>query len=415
LSAQLPEKLAPLFEPARYKVAYGGRGGAKSWGFARALLILGAAKPLRIMCAREIQNSIAESVHALLGDQVKALGLEGHYRVLQNEIRGVNGTEVTFRGLRQQNITSIKSFEGADICWVEEANAVTKRSWEILIPTIRKADSEIWVSFNPELDSDDTYQRFVANPPPGAIVIPIGYRDNPWFPKTLENERLHLQKTDAESYDNVWEGRPRTTVEGAIYKREIADLMQEQRVRSIPYDPKLKVHTVWDLGFNDAMTIIFVQRLQGELRLLDYIEDSHKTLAEYVAMIHERKWVWGSDWIPHDGEARDIKTGKSAHEVLRALGRDPKIVPKMDVEAGIKAARLVFPRCYFNRDKTQRLLDCLKRYRRSIPTTTNEPASPLHDEYSHGADAFRYLAVVADKLSNDDERKPLKLDMKGYA
>ncbi|HEX3156690.1 MAG TPA: PBSX family phage terminase large subunit, partial [Candidatus Angelobacter sp.] len=379
------------------------------------LLILGAAKPLRIMCAREIQNSIAESVHALLGDQVKALGLEGHYRVLQNEIRGVNGTEVTFRGLRQQNITSIKSFEGADICWVEEANAVTKRSWEILIPTIRKADSEIWVSFNPELDSDDTYQRFVANPPPGAIVIPIGYRDNPWFPKTLENERLHLQKTDAESYDNVWEGRPRTTVEGAIYKREIADLMQEQRVRSIPYDPKLKVHTVWDLGFNDAMTIIFVQRLQGELRLLDYIEDSHKTLAEYVAMIHERKWVWGSDWIPHDGEARDIKTGKSAHEVLRALGRDPKIVPKMDVEAGIKAARLVFPRCYFNRDKTQRLLDCLKRYRRSIPTTTNEPASPLHDEYSHGADAFRYLAVVADKLSNDDERKPLKLDMKGYA
>lgn len=367
------------------------------------------------MCAREIQNSIAESVHALLGDQVKALGLEGHYRVLQNEIRGVNGTEVTFRGLRQQNITSIKSFEGADICWVEEANAVTKRSWEILIPTIRKADSEIWVSFNPELDSDDTYQRFVANPPPGAIVIPIGYRDNPWFPKTLENERLHLQKTDAESYDNVWEGRPRTTVEGAIYKREIADLMQEQRVRSIPYDPKLKVHTVWDLGFNDAMTIIFVQRLQGELRLLDYIEDSHKTLAEYVAMIHERKWVWGSDWIPHDGEARDIKTGKSAHEVLRALGRDPKIVPKMDVEAGIKAARLVFPRCYFNRDKTQRLLDCLKRYRRSIPTTTNEPASPLHDEYSHGADAFRYLAVVADKLSNDDERKPLKLDMKGYA
>lgn len=414
MSVQFPAKLEPLFRPYRYKIGVGGRGGAKSWGFARALLIQGAAKPLRIVCAREIQKSIADSVHSLLSDQIAALELGAHYQILETEIRGVNGTTFSFHGLRQQDITKIKSFEGADVCWVEEANAVTKKSWDVLIPTIRKEGSEIWVSFNPELDTDDTYTRFVTHPPPNTVVIHINYRDNPWFPKTLEAERLHLKKVDPDAYDNVWEGNPRTTVEGAIYQHEIAALVKDQRIRGVPYDPRLKVHTVWDLGFNDAMTIIFVQRLAGELRILDYIEDSHKTLAEYVALISERKWVWGHDWLPHDGEAKNHQTGMSSEQILRTLGRDPRIVPKLDVESGIKAARMIFPRCYFDQIKTTRLLDCLKRYRRGIPATTNEPASPLHDEYSHGADAFRYLAVIADKLGNDD-RKPISYKPMGIA
>lgn len=407
-------KLLPLLSPARYKILYGGRGGAKSWGVARALLGLGNEKPLRILCAREIQRTISDSVHRLLADQIAEMGLEDFYQILEAEIRGQNGTLFTFAGLRQQDIGKIKSFEGVDICWVEEAQTVTKKSWEVLIPTIRKPDSEIWLTFNPELDTDETYVRFVVNPPPGAVLININYRDNPWFPKTLEAERLHLKRVDPDAYGNVWEGTPRTTVEGAIYQREITDLVKDQRIRNVPYDPKLKVHTVWDLGFNDAMTIIFVQRLAGELRIIDYIEDSHKTLAEYVALINERKWVWGNDWLPHDGEAKDHKTGMSSEQILKGLNRDPRIVARMDVEAGIKAARMIFPRCYFDTLKTKRLLDCLKRYRRAIPTTTNEPAAPLHDEYSHGADAFRYLAVIADKLSNDD-RKPIKYPSQGYA
>ncbi len=375
---------------------------------------MGAARPLRILCAREIQRTIADSVHRLLTDQANALGLLGHYQILDTEIRGVNGTSFSFAGLRQQDVGKIKSFEGVDICWVEEAQTVSKKSWDILIPTIRKEQSEIWVTFNPELDTDDTYTRFVVNPPPNSVLININYSDNPWFPKTLDAERLHLKKSDPTAYENVWEGRCRTTVDGAIYQREISDLVKDQRVRPVPYDPLLKVHTVWDLGFNDAMTIIFVQRRGGEMRILDYIEDSHKTLAEYVSEINTRKYVWGNDWLPHDGAARDIKTGKSAKEVLDALGRDARLIPKMDVEAGIKAARLMFPRCYFDDFKTKRLLDCLKRYRRAIPTTTNEPAAPLHDEYSHGADAFRYLAVIADKLSNDDY-KPIKYGALGIA
>lgn len=405
-------KLEPLERPARYKVLYGGRGGAKSWGVARELLIQGGKRPLRILCAREVQRTISDSVHRLLADQISAMGMDGFYQVLEASIRGRNGTEFLFAGLRQQDIGKIKSLEGVDFCWVEEAQTVTKKSWDVLIPTIRKEGSEIWITFNPELDTDETYVRFVLNPAPDSVVININYSDNPWFPETLEKERLHLKKTDPEAYENVWEGRCRSSVEGAIYKREISDLQKDGRVRNVPRDPMLKVHTVWDLGWNDQTSIIFCQRLHSEIRVVDYIEDSQKTLAEYVAMLQERKWNWGKDWLPHDGEARDFKTGKSAQEILQSLGRSPLIVPKTDVESGIKAARLVFPRCYFDSEKTKRLVDCLKRYRRSVPVNTNEPASPVHDEYSHAADAFRYLSLVVDKMGNDD-MKPLNYTNKG--
>jgi phage terminase large subunit len=412
LSAQFPAKLEPLFKPARYKVLWGGRGGAKSWGVARALLIQGAAQPLRILCAREIQRTISDSVHRLISDQIRSLGLEAHYRILETEIRGVNGTQFIFAGLRTQDIAKIKSLEGIDRVWCEEAQTISKKSWDVLIPTIRKPGSEIWITFNPELDTDETYLRFVVNPLPGSILININYSDNPWFPEELERERLHLKEKDPEAYDNVWEGRCRSSVEGAIYKREISDLVKDGRIRNVPRDPLLKVHTVWDLGWNDQMSIILAQRLGAEIRIIDYIEDSHKTLAEYVAMLQERKWNWGTDWLPHDGEARDYKTGKSAQEILRSLGRSPMIVPKTDVESGIKAARLVFPRCYFDQAKTERLVNCLKRYRRAIPVSTNEPAAPLHDEYSHAADAFRYLSLIVDRMVNED-MKPLKYEHKG--
>ncbi len=406
---ELPEKLGFLFEPSRYKVAYGGRGAAKSWGFARALLIQGAASPLRILCAREIQNSIADSVHRLLSDQIVALELVGFYRITQNSITAANGTEFLFAGLRQQDVAKIKSFEGVDRVWVEEAQAVTKKSWDILIPTIRKPGSEIWVSFNPELDTDETYQRFVVDPPDGAKIVCINYPDNPWFPKELESERISLKRRDPDAYDNVWEGKPKSVVEGAIYKKEILALYADQRVRNVPYDPMLKVHTVWDLGWNDQMSIILAQRLGAELRVIEYLEDSHRTLSEYVADLNTRRYNWGTDYLPHDGEAKDYKTGKSAQEILRGLGRKTAIVPKLEVENGIKLARMAFPRCYFDKTKALRLVDCLKRYRRAINQTTNEPGAPLHDEYSHGADAFRYLAVSADKMKNEDvSSKPIQ-------
>lgn len=406
--ARFPVKLECLFTPSRYKILYGGRGGSKSWGVARALLIKGAEKPIRVLCAREVQISIQDSVHRLLVDQVSALGLESFYRVTQSSIQGANGSEFLFAGLRHQDIGKIKSLEGVDICWVEEAQSMSEKSWNVLIPTIRKDGSEIWVTFNPDLDSDPTYQRFVVSPPQDSIVLFINWQDNPWFPLTLDRERVALQTRDPEAYANVWEGKCKSVVDGAIYANEIASMHEGKRLRNVPVDPLLKVHTIFDLGWNDQTSIILAQRLASEIRIVEYVEDSHRTLAEYISDLRQRPYAWGVDWLPHDGASKNLQTGKSAQEILQQLGRRVQIVPKLDVEEGIRAARLMFPRVYFSQDKTMRLVECLKRYRRAINQNTNEPGHPVHDEFSHGADAFRYLGVIADKMSNDEQGKPLK-------
>lgn len=408
LQADFPGKLRFLFQPARYKVAHGGRGSAKSWGFARALLILASQKKLRVLCTREVQKSIKDSVHKLLGDQIQALGFGAIYQVLETEIRGANGSEFLFAGLSTQTVESIKSYEGVDVVWVEEAQAVKKRSWDVLTPTIRKPGSEIWITYNPELDSDETHQRFAVKPPPGAVVVEMNWRDNPWFPAELEAERLATLERDPEGYKNIWEGQPRSAVEGAIYHGEITAAIAARRIRPVPYDPLLKVHTVWDLGWNDSMSILCVQRHMSEVRVVDFLEDSHRTLDSYIAELRERRWNWGSDWLPHDGRAKNIQTGKSAEEVLRKMGRSVQIVANMDVESGIKAARMMFGRCYFDEDRCGPLVEHLKRYRRAISQTTNEPGAPLHDEHSHAADAFRYLGVSVDQMKNDERSKPIK-------
>jgi phage terminase large subunit len=205
---EFPAKLRPLFAPARYKVPYGGRGGAKSWGVARVLLLLGTQRPLRVLCARELQVSIADSVHRLLDDQVTRTGLGAFYDVQKQTIIGANGTQFLFSGIRN-NVTKIKSMEGIDIAWVEEAEKVSDNSWQVLIPTIRKPGSEIWVTFNPDEETDPTYQRFVVNPPDDAVVIPISWRDNPWFPEELRREKDYLARVDPDAYMHVWEGHCR--------------------------------------------------------------------------------------------------------------------------------------------------------------------------------------------------------------
>lgn len=207
--AWFPRKLSCLFRPSRYKVVYGGRASAKSWSFARALLILAAKKRLRILCARELQVSIRESVHELLKTQIDRLGLGANYEVLQSEVRGFNGSEFIFAGLRD-NVTKIKSLEGIDIAWVEEAEAVSENSWKVLIPTIRKAGSEIWVSFNPDQESDPTYKRFITNQPPDCASVHITWKDNPWLSDESRREKDWAYATDADGADHVWGGMPRT-------------------------------------------------------------------------------------------------------------------------------------------------------------------------------------------------------------
>ena len=397
--AKFPDKLDFLFEPHRYKVAYGGRGSGKSWSMARALLIKAANEPTRVLCAREIQRSIKQSVHTLLNDQIQSLGLGAFYEVLEAEIRGLNGSTFSFTGLATNTVESIKSFEGCDIVWVEEAQTVSKKSWDILIPTIRKPDSEIWVSFNPNIDTDDTYKRFVIEPPENAKVVKVNYTDNPWFPEVLEIERLHSEKTNPD-YANIWEGDCKAAVDGAIYSNEIREAQEGNRITTVPYDPMLKVHVVFDLGFNDSMAIILCQRGVSDIRIIKYIEDNHRTLDSFSSEIRSLNYNWGTMFLPHDGKSRDYKSGLSAEDIMRKQGWTVRIVPVSSIESGIKIARMHFHKCYFDKS-AHRLLECLKNYKRSINSSTNEPGAPLHDEYSHGADAFRYMATSVEQMKNE--------------
>jgi phage terminase large subunit len=418
VEAWFPEKLKVLFQPARYKVVRGGRGSGKSWGFARALLLLGAKKPLRILCTREVQKSIQQSVYQLLKDQIAALGLGSFYDVLSTEIRGKNGTQFFFSGLSDMTADSLKSFEGVDVCWVEEAQSVTKSSWDILIPTIRKESSEIWVSFNPQLESDETFRRFVVNPPPDCVSLEMNYSDNRKFPSVLEAERKHAKASmKPEEYAHIWEGKCKPAVEGAIYFDQMAQA--DKRIGEVPQDGSLKTHCIWDLGFNDSMAIILAQRVASEIRVIHYIEGTQRTLADYSAELKALRLDgqpinWGQAWLPHDGFATRHQSGKSDAKVLGGLGWDVRRVPQTDVEAGIKRAREIFPRVYFNKTRAERLVECLKRYRRHVSQATGEPGKPVHDEFSHGADAFRYLAMCADELTNDSKAwdEPLKLNTK---
>ena len=190
---EIPNKLKPLItEQRRFKVIHGGRGGAKSWTVARILVLLAASKSIRVLCARETQKSINDSVHKLIKDQIELLGLQGNFNVTENRITSTTGSEFSFAGIRQQSITNIKSFEGVDICWVEEGQVVSKKSWDVLTPTIRKENSEIWITFNPELDTDETWMRFVENAPSNALVIQCNWSDNPWFSETLNLSLIHI-------------------------------------------------------------------------------------------------------------------------------------------------------------------------------------------------------------------------------
>ena len=251
-------------------------------------MIKGAQTPLRILCAREVQKSIKQSVHKLLSDQIHTLGLSYFYEILETEIRGKNGTEFSFCGLAQHTVDTIKSYEGCDICWVEEGQAVSKRSWDVLIPTIRKPGSEIWLTFNPELETDDTYQRFVVNMPDDAEMVKVNYCDNPWFPDVLERERQHCKLTDPKITRTSGRANAKPAVEGAIYYDEVQAVEVQRRICNVPYDPLMKVHVIFDLGWNDAMAISLVQRSSSEIRVIEYIEDSHKPLDYYSSLLKNK-------------------------------------------------------------------------------------------------------------------------------
>lgn len=392
-SIQLPAQLAKLRDPARYKVLYGGRGGAKSWGVARQLILFAVERKIRILCAREFQASIADSVHKLLSDQIAEMGFSGLFDIQRNRIIGINGSEFGFEGLRH-NVTSIKSYEGVDYCWIEEAQTVSKASWDVLIPTIRKTGSEIWLTFNPDLEDDETYKRFVKRPPPDAILIPMSWRDNPWFPEVLAKERDYLKEQDPDAYLNVWEGHCKQILDGAIYATELRAAKEGNRITRVPYDASKPVHCWWDLGFADMTSIWIGQTIGFEFRFIDYLQDSRKPLNHYLKVLQDKPYTYGTHYLPHDARAKQLGSGRSIEELMREAGKTVQIIPALSIADGINAARTLFSRCYFDEDKCADGLQSLMHYRYEMDEDKKTyRKTPLHDWASHGADAFRYAAL----------------------
>lgn len=202
----------------RYLVSYGGRAGRKSWEFARALIIRSLEEKILITCTREFQNSITDSVHRLLSNQIELLGVSNQFEIQRNTIRSAKGSEFIFKGLNGNTIDSLKSLEGTDICWVEEAHSVSEKSWQILIPTIRKPGSQIWISFNPDLETDPVYKRFVLNTPPRTYVSKVSYLDNPDCPQEAIEEANYMKQVSYDDYAHIWLGEPRTFTDSQVFK-----------------------------------------------------------------------------------------------------------------------------------------------------------------------------------------------------
>lgn len=388
---RLPSKLKPIFNPYRYKVIYGGRGSGKSWGVAIALILIAAQKPTRILCAREIQASLDESVHKLLCDQIDSLKLSNQFNITKDAITHINGSEFIFEGLRH-NTTKIKSMEGVDICWVEEAETVSEASWKVLVPTIRKDDSEIWVTFNPRFMDDATWQRFIVERQPNSLVIEMNWSDNPWFPDVLRAEMEHLKRTNYEDYEFVWEGKFRQYTDGSIYKKEIVDAKRDNRTGLHAYDPALPVITAWDLGVADSTAIWFAQFHRNELRLIDYYENSGEGLPHYAHVLQQRGYVYGDHWGPHDIQVRELGSGLSRIDVAKSLGIKFRIAPRQSLEDGIHAVRMMFPRMWFD-EKVDKALERLGMYRREKSKAGEWRTTPVHDANSHCSDALRYLCL----------------------
>lgn len=384
INADFPEKLAPLFSPSRYKILYGGRGGAKSWGIARALIFLSLQMELRILCAREFQKSIKESVHHLLEEQIYALGLQAYFRITLTSITSVNGSEFIFSGLKT-NITAVKSMEGIDICWVEEAEKVSKESWDVLIPTIRKANSEIWISFNPDADTDPTWKRFVEKPPVDSVVIEIGFRDNPFFPDVLRADMEECRAIDPETYDWVWEGKCRQISDANIIKRARIDTFTTP-------EKGVRIFFGADFGFANDPNTLDRGFIIDKTLFIDY--SIHKVRCE----IDDIPAMY--DQIP-DSRKWPIKADCARPETISYLRRQGFNISAAEkwqgsVEDGIAHINgfkevVIHERCTTLDRKCLNPYQETRMYKYKIDPVTREVLPVIVDKHNHHWDGIRYM------------------------
>jgi len=360
------EQFLPLFDPenqfynCRYKVYYGGRGGRKSWEIARALILGSLINKELIVCAREIQNSISDSVHRLLASQIEMLGLTPFFEVQKTTIIGRNGSEFIFKGLNGLTIDSIKSLEGVDKCWVEEGHSVSEHSWSILIPTIRKSGSQIWVSFNPDLATDPVYQRFIINTPPNTFVCKINYTDNPDCPETLTQEAEYLKRVDYDAYSHIWLGEVRQHTDAQVFKNKY-------RVASFDVDESFGYPLNGaDWGFSTDPTVSI--RCYIKDRTLYVRNESYKIGCE----IDDTPALF--DQIPD-----------SRNYTIRADSARPELVSYMQ-RAGFRIESVEkWPGCVEDR------VDFIRNFEEVI----------IHPDCPHTAEEFRLYSYKTDKRTGD--------------
>jgi phage terminase large subunit len=377
IPASLPEKFAPLFEPSRYKAFFGGRGGAKSRSFARALILKGTQEKLRILCAREIQKSIGDSVKKVLEDEIERLGLSKFYRSTLTHIFGINGTVFNFSGLRS-NIDSIKSMEGINIVWVEEANTVSQESLTKLIPTIRTPGSEIWFSWNPEFDTDPVDAMFRGElPPPNAIIQEVHYFDNPWFPEVLREEMEWCKARDLDAYNHIWLGGYKLLSEARVFK----NWMVEEFVTP----ERIPLYFGADWGFSvDPTTLVRTWLDIPDRRIyIDYEAWSIKCEIDDTPALFDR--------VPESRRFR-IRADSARPETISYMKRSGFRITGArkgagSVEEGVKFLQnydiVVHPRC-------RHVIDELTNYKYKVDKHTGEILPILEDKKNHTIDALRY-------------------------
>lgn len=401
LRVEVPRKLKPLLQPKRFKGAYGGRGGAKSHFFAEQIVLRCYAQQTRVVCIREVQNSIKDSVKQLVVDKIAKLGLQSQFEVVESEIRGPNGSLIIFKGMQSYNAENIKSLEAFDIAWVEEAQTFSQHSLDMLRPTIRKDGSELWFSWNPRFKTDAVDKFFRKNPPANAISVSINWRDNPWFPKVLMEEMQHDFESDPDKAEHIWNGAYGST-QGAVLARWVNKAESQGRINpNVKYDPTgAPIFISSDIGFRDTAGWWYWQPVLKGFNIIKYQGASGWDADDWIPEIEKNLFNigvtqenLGKIWLPHDAR---VKTFQSKHSSLEkfltkfGVGK-VGIVPQSRKSDQISAAREVIDRCEFNSIDCEEGIDGLTAwefvYYEDLQAFSKDP---LHNWASHPSDAFAY-------------------------
>lgn len=373
----------------------------------------------RGVCIREVQKSLKDSAKRLIEDKITEFGLGGEFDCLETQVNTPGGGVVIFQGMQDHTSESIKSLEGFDVAWVEEAQSLSQRSLTLLRPTIRKAGSELWFSWNRTRKNDPVDLLLTrGQKPTDCEVVTANWRDNPWFPAVLEQERLDDQRDRPEQYDHVWEGDYAKVTAGAYFATDLAKARVENRIGRVSADPLMTLRAIWDIGGTgakaDACSIWIAQFVGREIRVLDYYEARGQPLATHVSWLREKRYGKALCVLPHDGDTNDKVHDVSYASALREAQFEVQVVPNQGKGAAkmrIESARRLFPSIWFNADTTEAGRDALGAYHERQDETRSIGLGPEHDWSSHGADAFGLMCVAYEEP--EQARTPANRESKG--